>query len=54
MTFPRRTIIAWFSGHAVSQANDGDTLDIAAGVYLEPGLVIDKELTIQGAGVVVR
>ena len=40
--------------HAVSQANDGDTLDIAAGVYLEPGLVIDKELNIQGAGVVVR
>ncbi len=40
--------------HAVSQANDGDTLDIAAGVFLEPGLVIDKELTIQGASVEVR
>ena len=40
--------------HAVSQANDGDTLDIAAGLYLEPGLVFGKELTIEGAGVVVR
>ena len=40
--------------HAVSQANDGDTLDLAAGIYLEPGLVFDKPLNIQAAGVVVR
>ena len=40
--------------HAVSQASDGDTLDLAEGIYLEPGLVIDKELNIQGAGVEVR
>ena len=41
-------------GHAVDQANDGDTLDIAAGVYVEPGLVIDKDLSVQGTGWVVR
>ena len=32
----------------------GDTLDLAAGTYNEPGLVIDKALTIQGQGVVVQ
>ena len=40
--------------HAVSQADAGDTLDVAAGVYVEPGLVVDKALLIQGQGVVVR
>jgi hypothetical protein len=40
--------------HAVAQANDGDTLDLAEGTYVEPGLVIDKNLLIQGQGVVVR
>ena len=40
--------------HAVNQANDGDTIDLAAGTYNEPGLVIDKELIIQGQGVVVQ
>ena len=40
--------------HAVSQANDGDTLNIAAGTYLEPGLVITKELNVEGAGVIIR
>lgn len=40
--------------YAVSQSDAGDILDIAAGVYVEPGLVIDKELSIQGPGVLVR
>jgi 6-phosphogluconolactonase (cycloisomerase 2 family) len=40
--------------HAAGQANDGDTLDVEAGVYVEPGLVIDKELSVQGEGIVVR
>ncbi len=40
--------------HAVSQAVNGDTLDLAAGTYNEPGLVIDKYLHIQGAGVIVQ
>jgi hypothetical protein len=41
-------------GHAVDEAMDGDTIDIAAGTYLEPGLLIEKVLSIIGAGVVVR
>lgn len=40
--------------HAVAQANAGDTLYLAAGTYNEPGLVIEKELTIQGQGVIVQ
>ena len=40
--------------YAVAQANPGDTLDIAAGTYNEPGLVIDKKLNIQGQGVLVQ
>ncbi len=39
--------------HAVGQANDGDTLDLAAGTYNEPSLVIEKHLMIEGQGVVV-
>ena len=40
---------------AVSQANPGDTLDLAAGTYtLSMSLLIDKALTIQGQGVVVQ
>ncbi len=41
-------------GHAVSQANDGETIDVAAGTYTEPGLIIEKKLIIQGPGVVVQ
>ncbi len=41
-------------GHAVDQANAGDTLDLGTGSYTEPGLVIDKALNIQGAGVIVQ
>jgi hypothetical protein len=40
--------------HAVGQANPGDTLDLAAGTYHEPGLVIDKTLNVQGQGVLVE
>ena len=40
--------------HAVNRANAGDILDLAAGTYTEPGLVIDKALNIQGAGVIVQ
>ena len=39
--------------HAVSQANAGDTIDLAAGSYNEPGLLIDKKVLIQGQGVIV-
>ena len=39
--------------HAVSQASDGDTLDIAAGTYAAPG-VITKELNFVAAGVIVE
>ena len=38
--------------HAVAQALDGDTINIAAGDYDEPAMVIDKELTFEGEGVV--
>lgn len=40
--------------HAVSQANDGDTIDMATGTYIEPGLLIEKNLIIRGQGIVVR
>ena len=40
--------------YAVAQANAGDTLDLAAGTYNEPGLVIEKTLLIQGQGVVMQ
>ena len=38
--------------HAVAQALDGDTINIAAGDYDEPEMVIDKELIFEGEGVV--
>ena len=41
-------------GYAVSQANPGETIDVAAGTYIEPGLVIDKEVDIVGAGVIIQ
>ncbi len=40
--------------HAASQASAGTILCLAAGTYIEPGLVIDQSLGIRGAGVVVR
>jgi len=40
--------------YAVGQANNGDIIDLAAGTYSAPGLVIEKKLIIQGQGVVVQ
>lgn len=40
--------------HASEQANNGDILHIAAGVYNEPLLMTDKALLIQGEGVIVE
>ncbi|MCH8960726.1 MAG: hypothetical protein IH820_05225 [Bacteroidetes bacterium] len=40
--------------YAVGQANNGDIIDLAAGTYNEPGLLIEKNLIIQGQGVVVQ
>jgi hypothetical protein len=40
--------------YAVDQAKPGDIIDLAAGTYTEPGLVIEKNVLIQGAGVVVQ
>ncbi len=48
-SFPCLTI-----AHAVDQANSGDTLHIASGIYVEPGLVIDKGLHVRAQGVVVK
>ena len=39
-------------GHAVNQADEGDVIQLAAGAYNEPGLVIVKKVFIQGEGVV--
>jgi len=36
--------------HAVAQADPGDLVAVAAGTYEEPQVVIEKELTLQGAG----
>jgi hypothetical protein len=41
-------------GHAVDQAAPGETINVAAGEYAEPGMVIDKAVNIIGAGVVIR
>ena len=41
-------------GHAVDQALPGDTIDMAPGTYNEPGLLITKNVHIQGEGVVVQ
>ena len=41
--------------HAVDQANDGDTINIAAGTYDEAAsLLIEKQLIIEGLGAVVQ
>lgn len=40
--------------HAVDEANYGDIIDMAAGTYIEPGLVVEKKLIVQGQGVVVQ
>jgi hypothetical protein len=39
---------------AVLEANPGEDIDVAAGEYVEPGLVIVKMVNIIGTGVVVR
>ena len=41
-------------GHAINRANDEDTIDVAVGTYVEPGLVVAKDVDIVGAGVLVR
>ena len=40
--------------HAVGQANPGDTLEVEAGTYNEPGLIIDKQLNLRWEGVLVQ
>ena len=37
-------------GHAVSVAISGDTIDVEAGIYSEPQIVVAHNLTIVGAG----
>jgi hypothetical protein len=46
---PCRTV-----GRAVSQAQAGDTIQVAAGTYAEPGLFIDKSVFFLGDGVVIQ
>ena len=41
-------------GRAVDQAAVGDIINVAAGTYTEPGLIIDKAVIVQGAGVIVQ
>ena len=41
-------------GYAVGVANPGETIEVAAGTYVEPGLVIDKAVEIEGAGVIIQ
>lgn len=41
-------------GHAASQADAGDTLDVDVGTYNEPGLVLDTDLIVRGTGVIVQ
>jgi hypothetical protein len=36
--------------YAIGQANDGDTITIAAGTYGDSNLVVAKSITIAGAG----
>jgi sugar lactone lactonase YvrE len=36
--------------YAISQAVAGNTIEIAAGTYTEAGIIIDKDLTLTGAG----
>ena len=40
--------------HAVDEALDGDIINLEAGTYTEPGLLIEKILIIQGEGVVIQ
>lgn len=41
-------------GHAADQANDGDIINVMAGTYNEPGLLIEKELYVEAEGVIVQ
>jgi len=36
--------------YAITQAVAGNTIEIAAGTYTEPGIIVDKDLTLIGAG----
>jgi len=36
--------------YAISQAVTGNTIEIAAGTYTEAGIIVDKDLTLTGAG----
>ena len=40
--------------HAVDQADPGDIINLAAGTYNEAGLLVEKSLIIEGAGVVAQ
>jgi len=36
--------------HAITQADKGDVIEIAGGVYTEAGIVVEKEIAIEGEG----
>ena len=41
-------------GHAVEQANDGDTIALDTAIYTASGLLIDKRLALAGVNVVIH
>ena len=40
--------------HAVSEANNGDTINLATGTYADPGVLIEKNVLLLGEGVKIR